>query len=494
MIKYSCIFPLFVFLLFSSLQSQTSQSASPGLAETIPSPGCLACPGDIWMNEMNVQFLDGNDASVNMAQAGFCFQSTCYLSRFLRGTDFGFNIPLQASITGIRLELDGYSSTDSTAQDSIVTLLKYGFASGSNYGLAKNWPLAITQRFYGGPGDLWGGAPGTWTPQEINDSLFGVDIKMKNTGANAVAMNLDYVKITVYYSTCSISLTTNQTDNSCFGDSMGTATIHPGSSGAPFLFSWLPYGGNDSIATGLAAGIYKVAVTDSTGCTDTATATILEPPLISDTLNQSMCDGDTVFFGGQFLIAAGTFDDTLISAGGCDSLEVMVLSVIPLPAVNLAILGVDTVCDDDSMFVLTGGSPPGGGYSGQAVVFGQFDPGSATIGASMVYYTYTDTTGCSNSDSDAVIVEVCTGLGEQHLKDLMVFPNPNDGEFVLEISGGISGEAAISIWNVLGQMAAEIDIAGTGRVAIQLGTHPSGIYTAIVRTGQGLQKAKVVVH
>lgn len=63
--------------------------------------------------------------------------------------------------------------------------------------------------------------------------------------------------------TAVISATTNI---NCYGDSDGTATLTVTSGVGPFTYSWLPAGGADSVATGLAAGTYTVTVTDSNSC------------------------------------------------------------------------------------------------------------------------------------------------------------------------------------------------------------------------------------
>ncbi len=63
----------------------------------------------------------------------------------------------------------------------------------------------------------------------------------------------------------------------CKGASTGTATVTvPGR----YKYSWTPIGGNDSIASGLSAGTYTVALTnlDTTGCNQFYTFTITEPP------------------------------------------------------------------------------------------------------------------------------------------------------------------------------------------------------------------------
>jgi gliding motility-associated-like protein len=64
---------------------------------------------------------------------------------------------------------------------------------------------------------------------------------------------------------------------SCFGGNNGSATVTPSGATPFYTYNWLPYGGTGQTATGLSAGTYTVTVTDSKGCSTTATASITQP-------------------------------------------------------------------------------------------------------------------------------------------------------------------------------------------------------------------------
>ena len=70
------------------------------------------------------------------------------------------------------------------------------------------------------------------------------------------------------------------TSVSCNGGANGTATASPSGGVAPYTYSWAPYGGTNSTATGLAAGQFTVTVTDNTGATETRGYTVTQPPLL----------------------------------------------------------------------------------------------------------------------------------------------------------------------------------------------------------------------
>lgn len=73
-----------------------------------------------------------------------------------------------------------------------VTLLKPDLELSDNRATATLWPASDTYVSYGGPADLWGR---TWTPEEINDSNFGVAISAQFAGTASV----DHIRITVTY-------------------------------------------------------------------------------------------------------------------------------------------------------------------------------------------------------------------------------------------------------------------------------------------------------
>ncbi len=94
---------------------------------------------------------------------------------------------------------------------------------------------------------------------------------------------------------------------SCNGGSTGSAQVSTVGGIGPFTYIWMPSGGTDSIATGLAAGSYTVTVTGANGCQSFATTSpdISEPPPILIALTQTTvsCFGGTD--GTASVIASG---------------------------------------------------------------------------------------------------------------------------------------------------------------------------------------------
>jgi hypothetical protein len=150
---------------------------------------------------------------------------------------------------------------------------------------------------------LW--SPGSFTTQTISGLSSG-NYTCQVTDANGCIQS-DNVSLT---DPPQLILTQDaQTNVSCFGEIDGSATV--GASGnAPFTYSWAPFGGTSTTASGLNAQIFTVTVMDINGCTAQENFNISEPASI--TFNQSFTNES----------CAGTADGTIsleITSGGAPS-------------------------------------------------------------------------------------------------------------------------------------------------------------------------------
>ena len=102
--------------------------------------------------------------------------------------------------------------------------------------------------------------------------------------------------------------------------------------------------------------------------------------------------------------ASGTYGVTVTNISGCHGSASVVVTVHPLPTVTLAQPA--SACINMTPYALTGGSPPGGVYSGPGVTSstGIFSPSVAGLGDHVITYTYASAEGCSNSDSKTLTV------------------------------------------------------------------------------------------
>jgi len=188
-----------------------------------------------------------------------------------------------------------------------------------------------------------------------------------------------------------------------------------------WYFNGAPYATGVRTITVTTPGLYSVTVDDH-GCilTDEVLLTNLPAPNPSISGITSFCEG-----GSQPLTASGTFTSYLWSTGAttqsitvsasgnytvtvtdnsaCHGQATVAVTVHTLPVVTLAQPA--SACSNMAPYLLTGGSPAGGTWSGPGVnpATGFFDPASGT-GPHLITYTYTDIYTCTGNASKTLTV------------------------------------------------------------------------------------------
>lgn len=243
----------------------------------------------------------------------------------------------------------------------------------------------------------------------------------------------------------------------CSGTNV-TFTANPSNGGSSPQYAWKVNGstvGTNSTSfssSTLANGdVVTVELTNSDACVSTATVTsnsitmTVNPsvtPQVAVSNNSTgnvVCDGTSVLFtatptnGGnapvyQWIVngaPVGTNSSTytlqqspgvydvrvaLVSSASCltqatDTSSISTITVDALPTVTLTTpFIINAYCKEDTI-PLTG-TPSGGTFSGAGVNGAEFRASDAGNGTHWVYYTYTNSNGCSASDSASVLVEI----------------------------------------------------------------------------------------
>jgi uncharacterized repeat protein (TIGR03803 family) len=254
-----------------------------------------------------------------------------------------------------------------------------------------------------------------------------------NTGETAQSIDVlssgQFVVEVTDLNSCTDSDTINITINSLPSVNLGSDIVQCGgsvnlngqNSGQTYLWNTFQTLETINVTT---SGSYFVEVTDGNACSnsDTILVTINTVPNVNlgGTINHC---GDTVILdalntGSTYLwndnsvnqtftvYSSGLYSVTVTNAFGCSGMDDVQVNINPLPAVSFVLLTMnDSICIDGSTFSLNGGLPSGGIYSGNGVVSGNnFNPSSAAAGNHEITYTYVDGNGCSNSDSQEIVV------------------------------------------------------------------------------------------
>ena len=127
-----------------------------------------------------------------------------------------------------------------------------------------------------------------------------------------------------------LEVTSNTTPTTCFQGDDGTATATPFGGLPPYSYLWSD-GQTTQTAIGLLQGIYSCTITDSLGCDTTIQINITEPTQITNTIYESICNGDSALINGIYYNSLGIYTDTVINSFGCDSILFIDIDTFPGP-------------------------------------------------------------------------------------------------------------------------------------------------------------------
>ena len=337
------------------------------------------------------------------------------------------------------------------------------------------------------------------------------------------ALNDTLAPVSVLVNPLPIALiTAHDTTVVCVGDSV-TLVSHVATGNV-----WTGGSTNDTLVV-KTSGKYTVTVTGG-GCVATSdTARIsVNPYPVAPTITAH--DTTTFCQGGHLILTSssatgnhwsggGTNDSltvttagiysTTVTIGGCSTISFNTITVTVNPLPTVALLPFTTTpCAQAPAFLLSGGSPAGGTYSGIGVAGGYFFPNQAGH-IQGITYTFTNANGCSNSASQNMTVLACTGVEENsNLEEIKLYPNPSiNSEINIAIKNANFSELSISIVDIQGKEVFKTSDKNSSQKAdynkqINIGTLSKGLYyikltvggDSGINSGQLIQTKKLIVE
>lgn len=179
-----------------------------------PTNAANAGAGVVWANLANCFSNDGSSSTVT---------PNVSVSRYLRTSQYAFDIPSTATIDGVLAEINRFSDI-LDIRDSELKLYVNGAESGTNKAdTSTSWPLSDdgSYKSYGGASDTWGLA---LNPADINNTgVFGVSIKVQDELDAVAVASIDHIRMTVYYTLPVESQTSlfNRRDSIMWGSGRG---------------------------------------------------------------------------------------------------------------------------------------------------------------------------------------------------------------------------------------------------------------------------------
>jgi uncharacterized protein YjdB/RPA family protein len=379
------------------------------------------------------------------------------------------------------------------------------------------------------------GAGGTWSVTNTAATLSGASI----IGANAGVDTLIYSVTNTCGSAISIqAVTVDPLPNA--GVVIGSDTV---CSGSEITLADSVLGGSWSVANpkafvidgqvyGLSSGVDTIYYTLVTICGSATASKIVtvnatpDPGVISgitvacvgnnDTLSESVSGGtwssstlSVATVNSVGIVAALSAGSTLISysvSNTCGAAQTTLgISVNALPSAGI-INGADSVCPGNTV-TLTDGTAGGSWVSSNeavALISTSGIVGGEKNGAATIFYVVSNFCGSDTAKHDLVVInfggcrsEVSSIPGAS---DITVYPNPNQGEFIINgvLSSSINSEATIEITDVLGQKvyvgAAQIK-DGKINASVTMGRNfANGVFLLTVTSGNEVKVFHVVIE
>lgn len=274
-----------------------------------------------------------------------------------------------------------------------------------------------------------------WRTDTIDLSAYSgsswIRLAFLNRGGYGNVVYLDNINIV---GTCNLTATATATNLTCNGATDGIATVTGLSGAGTYDFIWSD-GQTGSTATNLGIGIYSVTASDINGCFATAITVITEP--------------------------------TVLTATAIDN-------------------------GDGSGTVSALGGSPGYTYQWGANANNQTTATATNLNNGIYDVTITDANGCTVVSTLTMVV---VGVNDIAIVDRFdVIPNPNKGQFTIQVDFEQSQDALVQVSDVLGRTLREFHFdAERQTITIDMRAYGSSVYFVVLRTPEETITKKVVI-
>jgi hypothetical protein len=352
----------------------------------------------------------------------------------------------------------------------------------------------------------------------IKPTLFTVKVTDNNTGC----YNTDKVNVSISGGPLNVTPFANA-DTVCPGD---TTTIHAQATGGTgsYTYTWSSnppgFSANtaDPTVTVNTPTTFSVTVDDgSTTASDSVTISTWNLPNVNlSGLEKTYCKGDALdtltgspaggIFSGSGMYGSFFYPDSVMPGistvtysytdiHGC-SAEDTDTTLVSDPLVNL---GDDTTICYSSSITLSAGSAFSTylwstGETTQSITI---DSTSHNMGTHQIVLTVIDTAGCSAVDTIQITLEDCSGINDSKQENnIIVYPNPTEGKFTIEINNSVNDQLDICIYNLTGNkiLCKHLEYAGSQKQVhrFDLSNQPSGMYLLRI-TGNHTRKVRHII-
>lgn len=229
-------------------------------------------------------------------------------------------------------------------------------------------------------------------------------------------------------------------------------------------------------------GDYEFQLPNALGCDSTILLTVIFSNQLQQVVNASICNGQSYRFNNRDISAAGTYRDTLVASGGCDSVVVLNLEVKPLPQPSIVQNGAElsTQVFASYQWKLNNLDIPGA----VSRTFMAQQTGSYRVRVS-------DNSNCSNLSEPFELNTVgLQGMGPNGFS-FGLFPNPARDEIRLS---GLPDSCPIQVYDLMGKLHYSGKTSGQ-EPTILVQDFKDGVYVLVAEVaGQKIRKQFVITR
>jgi hypothetical protein len=214
--------------------------------------------------------------------------------------------------------------------------------------------------------------------------------------------------------------------------------------------------------------VITYVIMGSCGDLSTTQITVIESDANFLLPTDSLCTNNTAItiyaspaggsWSGNGINSSGVFDPNIAGPGN-HAITYSIFGTCPdsytdiivvQESVNAIIGNVGNLCATAAPIPLIG-NPGGGVWTGPGISSsGIFDPTVAGVGSHNIGYSIDGL--CGDETSTIILVDDCSGINENEISLFEIIPNPNNGEFHLNIEGESIQNLHIEIFNQIGKI------------------------------------------
>ena len=138
-----------------------------------------------------------------------------------------------------------------------------------------------------------------------------------------------------------------------------------------------------------------------------------------------------------------------------------------------------------------GGSPSTSTFQNPQVMYSAAGTYDVTLSVSDGVDTHTITL------QDYITVNICTGIAEENIEKIYIYPNPNSGIFTVDFKNVLQDNVTINVLNTLGRLVfteESVEINGNFSRTIDLSNFDKGLYFLVIENYRGSTVNRIIIR